>query len=104
MKTTNTFKKYVALSALVVVLAACAAASGRETSGEYVDDATITSKVKSAIIGDSNLKMFQISAETMQGVVQLSGFVDNRQTEEKAVDIARQVKGVKSVKDDLIVR
>jgi hyperosmotically inducible protein len=95
---------YLALGVLAVFLSGCSMFSGRESPGEYVDDATITSKVKGEILEDPALKVLQVNVETMQGVVQLSGFVDSRRSETKAVEIARRVHGVKSVKDDLIVR
>lgn len=89
---------------LTASVAACAAISGRETAGEYVDDATITTKVKAAILDEPSLKSRQISVETMQSAVQLSGFVDTSQTKSKAGEIARSVHGVRTVKNDLIVR
>ena len=95
--------KFLAAFALVALLASCALFSGRETTGQYVDDTTITSKVKAEILGDPDLKVLQINVETMQGVVQLSGFVDSRQSQIKADNIARRVEGVKSVKDNLVV-
>ena len=78
--------------------------SGRETAGEYVDDATITTKVKAAMFDDPALKVMQISVETMQNVVQLSGFVDSEQTKVRAGERARSVAGVREVKNDLVVR
>ena len=89
---------------LTMSVAACAAISGRETAGEYVDDATITTKVKTAILNEPTLKSRQISVETMQNAVQLSGFVDSAQTKTKAGQIARSIVGVRSVKNDLIIR
>jgi osmotically-inducible protein OsmY len=88
----------------IASLAACAMVSGRETPGQYVDDATITNTIKAKIIGEPKLKVLQINVETMQGVVQLSGFVDSQKSEARAVEIARRVRGVTSVKDDLVVR
>ena len=90
--------------ALAASVAACSAISGRETTGEYVDDATITTKVKAAIFDDPSLKVLQVNVETFQNVVQLSGFVDSTQSENRAVELARNVSGVRSVKDDIIVR
>jgi osmotically-inducible protein OsmY len=78
--------------------------SGNETAGQYVDDTTITTKVKAQIFDDPTLKVLQVNVETMKGVVQLSGFVDSNQSKIKAVSIARKVRGVLSVKDDLVVR
>ena len=92
------------IAALVVSMAACSAISGRETPGEYVDDATITTKVKAAIFDDPSLKVLHVNFETFQNVVQLSGFVDSTQSESRAVELARNVSGVRSVKDDIVVR
>jgi hyperosmotically inducible periplasmic protein len=103
MKNTYQPTKFLAAFALVLLLASCSMFSGRETAGQYVDDTTITSKVKADILGDPALKVLQINVETMQGVVQLSGFVDSPQSETKAVNIANHVRGVRSVKDNLIV-
>jgi osmotically-inducible protein OsmY len=87
---------------LFTSVAGCAAISGRETPGEYVDDATITTKVKASIISELGLK--QIGVETMQNVVQLSGFVDSSQVKARAGEIARGISGVKEVRNDLVVR
>jgi hyperosmotically inducible periplasmic protein len=95
---------FLIAGALAVSLAACAAVSGRETAGEYIDDATITAKVKTAIFNEPSLKSLQVSVETFQDVVQLSGFVDTAQTKAKAGDVARNVRGVRAVKNDLVVR
>ena len=103
MKNANQLTKLLSAFALVTLLASCSMISGRESAGQYVDDTTITSKVKADILGDPALKVLQINVETMQGVVQLSGFVDSQQSEAKAVDLARHVRGVRSVKDTLIV-
>ena len=89
---------------LVTAFLGCAATQKRESTGEYVDDSAITTKVKAAIFNDPSLKVFQISVETFKGVVQLSGFVDSAQSAKKAGEVAAGVKGVKSVKNDLIVR
>lgn len=82
----------------------CAATKKSESTGQYVDDATITAKVKAEIFKDPALKVNQIGVETYKGVVQLSGFVDSRDNVNKAGDIAAGVPGVVSVKNDLIVR
>ncbi|MDD3182564.1 MAG: BON domain-containing protein [Alphaproteobacteria bacterium] len=96
-------KKCMAVMAIVFFLLGCAMVSGRETVGQYVDDTTITSKVKAGILADPALKSLQVNVETMQGVVQLSGFVDSSSSATRAVKIARRVEGVKSVKDNLLV-
>ncbi len=68
---------------------------------QYVDDATITAGVKAAIVREPTLKVFEIDVETVQGVVQLSGFVSSADSVAAAASVARTVKGVKSVKNDL---
>jgi hyperosmotically inducible protein len=79
----------------------CASTSTQEGTGEYIDDTVITSKVKSAIFGDPSLKLTEINVETFKGIVQLSGFVSSAAEESKATELARTIKGVKSVKDDM---
>jgi hyperosmotically inducible protein len=75
-----------------------------ESAGQYIDDATITAKVKAAILSDAQLKATQVSVQTSQGTVQLSGTVDNQMQESEALKVANQVDGVRSVKDLLNVR
>lgn len=104
MKNPHRVTQFLALSVIVTMLGACSMFSGRETAGQYVDDATITSKIKSKILLDPKLKVLEVNVETMQGVVQLSGFVDSAQSDAKAVAIVNQVSGVKSVQDDLVIR
>ncbi len=89
---------------LVISLLSCASTSKSSSTGEYFDDTVITTKVKSLLVKDTALKSFQVSVETYKGVVQLSGFVDTDKTRDKADFIARSVKGVKSVKNDLVLK
>jgi osmotically-inducible protein OsmY len=89
---------------MIATIAACAATPTRESTGEYVDDSVITTKVKSLLAQDDFLKSFQIGVETYQGTVQLSGFVNSQQATDKAEQITKSVKGVKSVKNNLIVK
>ena len=91
-----------ALSAfLAVSVVGCASTSKSEGTGEYVDDAVLTTKVKAAIFNEPGLKSFEINVETYKGVVQLSGFVSSQADINKAVDVARSVKGVVSVKNNM---
>ncbi|MEO8145725.1 MAG: BON domain-containing protein [Betaproteobacteria bacterium] len=78
--------------------------SKRETPGEYVDDTAITAKVKTAVFEDQSLKSAEINVETFKGTVQLSGFVRSRADINRAVEVARGVKGVTSVKNVMIVK
>ena len=82
----------------------CAATPKHESTGEYVDDSVITTKVKAAIFEESSLKTLQINVKTYQGTVQLSGFVDSAQSVKKAGAVAQSVKAVTSVKNDLIAK
>ena len=104
MKKVNRVVGYFILLTLIAAFVACAATSQKESTGEYVDDSVITTKVKSLLAADDFLKSFQISVETFKGTVQLSGFVGSQKAVEKAGEIARSVKGVNSVKNDLIVK
>lgn len=98
------FLSFLLLLAVIATLAACASTPTRESTGEYVDDSVITTKIKSMLAADDLLKSFQISVETYQGTVQLSGFVNSRKAVDKADEIVKSVKGVKSVKNNLIVK
>ena len=89
---------------LIAVFVGCASTPTKEGTGEYIDDSAITTKVKAEILADSSLKVFQINVETFKGEVQLSGFVDSAQAKAKAGEVARGVKGVKSVKNNLAVK
>jgi osmotically-inducible protein OsmY len=89
---------------LIAIFTACAATSTRESTGGYVDDSVITTKVKSLLAADDFLKSFQISVETYKGTVQLSGFVNSQKAVDKADEIVRSVGGVKSVKNNLIIK
>lgn len=100
----NRIMKFMACLVLATSLMACASTRTHEGTGEYVDDTAITTKVKAAIFGDSDLKVMQINVETFKGVVQLSGFVNSRATATKAAEVARGVNGVVEVKNDLVVK
>jgi len=100
----NRIMKFLACLVLATSFMACASTRTHEGTGEYVDDSAITTKVKAAIFTDSELKVMQINVETFKGVVQLSGFVNSSATAAKAGDVARGVKGVVEVKNDLVVK
>lgn len=81
----------LALSLLIAV--GCASTSTPEGIGEYLDDVMITGNIKAAIRGESSLKLAAINVETFKGIVQLSGFVSSQAAANKAVELARAVKG-----------
>jgi osmotically-inducible protein OsmY len=85
-------------------LAACAPTRTSESTGAYVDDASITTKVKAAILADAGLKVFEIHVATDKDIVQLSGFVDSPSMVGRASDVAGQVAGVRGVRNDLAVQ
>lgn len=95
---------YLLIVMMVATFMSCATTSKHESTGEYVDDSVITTKVKALLADDAFIKSFQIGVETYKGVVQLSGFVNSRQAADKAAQIARGVSGVQSVRNNLIVK
>lgn len=100
MKQTKIFTAFLSVILLTIFLG-CAATPKKEGTGEYVDDTVITTKVKAAILAEPSLKSSEINVETFKGIVQLSGFVKSPTDINKAVEVARKVEGVKSVKNDM---
>lgn len=103
----NQISKYLSTAFLAVTLASavgCASSQKHEGTGEYVDDTAITTKVKAAVFSEPTLKSAEINVETFKGVVQLSGFVSSESAANKAVEVARGVGGVKSVKNDMRIK
>jgi osmotically-inducible protein OsmY len=96
--------RWLGAATVAVLLTACAATPTQESVGEYVDDTAITAHVKSALVSDKQVSALDVGVETFKGVVQLSGFVNSAQEKEKAAEIARTVKGVKAVENDLHVK
>jgi len=85
----------------LIFMVACTSTANRESTGEYIDDSVITARVKAAIVSDKNLNVAEINVETYKGIVQLSGFVSSVDDQYKAVKIAENIDGVKSVKNDM---
>jgi len=96
----------VAAMAAVALLTAsgCSVTRGQQTVGSYADDTWITSKVKGSFAEDKEVAATSISVETMSGTVMLSGFAKSAREREKAESIARSIKGVKAVKNEIAVR
>lgn len=97
-------KKTLASIAIAGLLAGCAVSRQQETVGQYVDDATITTQVKAKFADDTTVAATSIRVETLKGQVQLSGFAKSATERERAEVLARTVKGVASVRNDIIVR
>ena len=104
MKKRNIVIHFLVLLMLITTFSACASTRTHESAGEYIDDSVITTKVKSLLAADDFLKSFQISVETYKGTVQMSGFVNSQKAVNKAGEIVISVKGVKSIKNNLIVK
>jgi len=96
--------KIILCTLLLASLMSCAGTDTKQSTGQYVDDSAITAKVKAAIFDEDSLKSRQINVETFKGVVQLSGFVDSSRNSSKAEQIARDVDGVKSVINNIVVK
>ena len=89
------------LITVFAVILGCASTSSKEGTGEYIDDSVITTKVKAAVLNEPTLKSVEINVETFKGVVQLSGFVNSEADIAKAASLAKGIKGVTSVKNDM---
>jgi len=100
----NKFSKTLSAAFLAIALVSvvgCASTSQSQGTGEYIDDALITTKVKAALFDEPVIKAHEINVETFRGVVQLSGFVSSQSEVDRAVAVARGVSGVTSVKNDM---
>ncbi len=98
------FLKALFASLLILTMVACAPTATREGTGEYIDDAVITTKVKAALAADPTVKATEVNVETFRGTVQLSGFVSSQEAVRKAVELARAVAGVRGVKNNMVVK
>ena len=100
------FQKIAVLlfSGVLISLTACAASDTKESTGQYVDNSVLTAKVKTAIFNEPTLKSSEITVQSFKGEVQLSGFVSSIEQTNKAVNIAKTIPGVISVKNDMRVK
>jgi osmotically-inducible protein OsmY len=89
---------------LTLLMVACAGTAKQESTGEYIDDTVLTSRVKSVLLNDPAVSGLAVNVETFKGVVQLSGFVKSVAERNRAVQLARDVKGVRQVKNDILIR
>lgn len=85
-------------------MAGCTSTPTRESTGEYIDDAAISSKVRAQLIGDKDLNVFKIDVTTFKGIVQLSGFVNSASIKARAGTVAAGVDGVKEVRNNLVIK
>jgi osmotically-inducible protein OsmY len=89
---------------LPLTFSGCASTPTRDSTGQYIDDSTITAKIKADYAKDPVVSALQVHVETFKGVVQLSGFVDSQDASAKAAEIAKGVTGVIRVDNNLVVR
>lgn len=94
----------IAAGSLMSLTSGCAGTTTRQSTGEYVDDAAITTKVKAEFVRDETVKALQVNVDTFKGVVQLSGFVDTAAQKARAGEIARAVNGVTDVQNKIDVK
>ena len=104
MKPIQRIAAAVFTASLALAVVGCSSTPTKESTGEYIDDAAITTKVKAAIFNEPTLKSTEINVETFKGDVQLSGFVAQPADAQRAAELARGVKGVTSVKNDIRVK
>nr|MBF0223578.1 BON domain-containing protein [Desulfobulbaceae bacterium] len=89
---------------LIAFVTGCYGTHSRTSTGEYTDDASISNEVRTGLLDDPAMRGFQIKVESFKGFVQLSGFVDSAQTSGRATEIANSVRGVKYVKNDIVIK
>src|SRR5271154_3765547 len=89
---------------LAPAISACSETRTQESTGQYVDSSAITTKVKAALVQDQSLKAFDIHVDTFKDEVQLSGFVNSSELSARATRVASSVEGVRSVRNNLIVK
>ncbi len=94
----------LALGCASTLSTGCAGSSTRESTGEYIDDTTVTTKVKAAFVKDPLVKAMDVNVDTFKGTVQLSGFVDTAEQKARAEQIAAGVRGVTSVKNNISLK
>jgi osmotically-inducible protein OsmY len=104
MKKLHLMAALVVASLLTGPLAACSSTPTSESTGEYIDNAAISNKIRAKLIADKDLNIFKIDVTTYKGVVQLSGFVNSASAKERAGTVASGIQGVKEVRNNLVVK
>lgn len=97
-------RRWIVAALATSLLTACAGNATRESTGEYIDDSVITTKVKAKFFDNPQVRVMAINVETHKGIVQLSGFAAGETERSRAVDLARTVPGVKAVHNDIILK
>lgn len=101
MKQKSARTRLLTAALTTALLVACSSTPKQESTGEYLDDSAITTRVKTALVADKQVSAMDVNVETYKGTVQLSGFANSDTEKQRAAEIARSVSGVKSVKNDI---
>ena len=104
MKRRSTAATLLAALMASAVVTGCSSTPTQQSAGEAVDDGVVTAKVRAALVADPVTKAHQINVETFKGTVQLSGFVETNEARSRALELARNIDGVRKVKDAMEVR
>ena len=99
--TRNTLATLMLAASALAVLPGCAVTRGQSSVGEYIDDTTVTTAVKARFVESKSVDAAAISVETLNGTVMLSGFAKTAAERSTAESLARGVKGVKAVKNEI---
>jgi hyperosmotically inducible protein len=94
----------ILLGLVLAILSACAPSATHRGTGEYIDDAAISTRVKSAFAADPQVKATEVQVETYKGTVQLSGFVDSSESAARAAQLARDIPGVRQVQNSMVIK
>lgn len=94
----------ILLGLVLAILSACSPSGAHRGTGEYIDDTAITTRVKTAFAADPEVKATEVQVETYKGTVQLSGFVESSESAARAAQLARDVPGVKEVRNSMVIR
>ena len=104
MKWFKATSAFCAALLMAIALSGCAGSSTKESTGGYIDDTVITTKVKTALFSDKDIKSSEINVQTFKGRVQLSGFVSSSADAKRAVEVTRKVQGVRVVENDMQIK
>jgi osmotically-inducible protein OsmY len=105
MKTTlRSLAALLVLGGSVAMYSGCAGTTTRKSTGEFIDDATITTKVKAAFAQDPGVRALDVKVDTFKGTVQLNGFVNTEQEKARAAQIASGIEGVTNVQNNVTVK
>jgi osmotically-inducible protein OsmY len=104
MKKLHLMAALVVASLLAGPMVGCSSTPTSESTGEYIDNAAISNKIRAKLIADKDLNIFKIDVTTFKGVVQLSGFVNSASAKARAGTVAAGIPGVKEVRNNLVVK